>query len=197
MIGTSTTEWVFICICILFLDSIAPVSVIYWFYQLLLTRFFRLPWLDRVPRPIQLWLAAEAAFATFLVAVKYTFRHSISCYPSLSTECRVQLFRHCHDKVIDLDEYLRRWLLVSDTKHIKRESVKDFLRWSFFGPASTEERKRHENEIELYTTNIETWLGRKLPPGRTGVKGLWQVLIEARGSYRSLLWYTVGRLAIV
>ncbi|KAJ5337394.1 hypothetical protein MYU51_020379 [Penicillium brevicompactum] len=72
-----------------------------------------------------------------------------------------------------------------------RDNVKDFIRWSLFGPEYTQGKdQQNEREIDVYTTDIEKLIGRKLPPGRMDVKGLGQLLNEACGSHRSLLWYT-------
>jgi hypothetical protein len=86
--------------------------------------------------------------------------------------------------------------MISDGEYIKRGNVKDFIRWAFFGPGHIREQDQQiEEEIETYTTEIEKMIGRKLPPGRMDVKSLGQLLNEAGGSHRSLLWYTVSSLS--
>jgi hypothetical protein len=87
--------------------------------------------------------------------------------------------------------------MVSEATCIKRDNVKDFIRWAFFRPGYTREQdQQNEGEIEAYTTEIEKLIGRKLSPGRMNVKGLGQLLNEAGGSHRSLLWYTVSFLSL-
>jgi hypothetical protein len=83
--------------------------------------------------------------------------------------------------------------MVSEADCIKRDNVKDFIRWAFFGPVYMRGQDRqNEEEIEAYTAETEKLIGRKLPPGRMNVKGLGQLLNEADSSHRSLLWYTVS-----
>jgi hypothetical protein len=99
--------------------------------------------------------------------------------------------------VPNLEKYLCRWLMVSEVECIKRDNVKDFIRWAFFRPGYRHAQdQQNEAEIETYTTEIEKLIGRKLSPGRIDVKGLGQLLNEAGGSYRSLLWYNVSDLSL-
>ncbi|KAJ5267896.1 hypothetical protein N7478_010704 [Penicillium angulare] len=81
--------------------------------------------------------------------------------------------------------------MVSDAECIKRDNVKDFIRWAFFKPEYTQGLdQQNEDELETYTAEVEQLMERKLSPGRMDVKGLGQLLNEASGSHRSLLWYT-------
>lgn len=192
MTGISTAEYFFIRICILFLHNIAPISTLYSI-QLLLVQFFYLPvYLERIPYPIQIWLTAEAIFLiTVIVPLKYCLHRSTICHRPLSAECREELFRSCNANVPNLEKFLSRWLMISETQCIKRDNVKDFIRWAFFGPGYKQEQdQQNEREIEIYTTEIEKLIGQKLSPGRMDVKGLGQLLHETSGSHRSLLWYT-------
>lgn len=79
--------------------------------------------------------------------------------------------------------------MAPETGQIKRENVKDWLRWAFFGAGQTQELD--EEEIETFTRDTEKLLGRELPPGRSNTKNVGRMLNEARGLHRSLLWYTV------
>ena len=197
MIGTSTAEYFFIRICILFLHNIAPISTLYSI-QLLVVQFFHLPtYLERIPYAIKIWLTAEAVFfTTVYVPLKYALRHSSICHRSMSAEFRENLFRSCNKNVPNLEKYLSQWLMVSEAEYIKRDNVKDFIRWSLFGPKySREQDQQKEGEIEAYTTEIEKLIGRKFPRGRMDVKGLGQLLNEAGGLHRSLLWYSVSYLS--
>ena len=199
MIGTSSVDYFFIRICILFLHNIAPISILYS-VQLLVAHNFHLPtYLECIPYPIHVWLIAEAVFFTIVsIPLKYALHHSPICYRSLSAECREKLFRICNANVPNLEVYLCRWLMVSEAECIKRDNVKDFIRWAFFRPGHTREQdQQNEGEIETYTTEIEKLIGRRLPPGRTDAKGLGQLLNEAGGSHRSLLWYTVSYLSLL
>jgi hypothetical protein len=51
--------------------------------------------------------------------------------------------------VPNLEKYLCGWLMVSEAKCIKRDNVKDFIRWSLFGPEHIQEQdQQNEREIE-------------------------------------------------
>lgn len=194
MIGNSTAEYLFIRICILFLHNIAPISILYSI-QLLLVQFFHLPiYLELLPYPIQIWLTTEAIFLiTFIIPFKYNLHNSTICHRPLSAEGREKLFRRCIASVPNLEKYLSRWLLVSEAEYIKRDNVKDFVRWAFFRPDYKHKWNQHDEvEVEAYTTEIEKLIGQKLAPGRIDLKGLGQLLHETTGSHRSLLWYTVS-----
>ncbi|CAG8117463.1 unnamed protein product [Penicillium nalgiovense] len=192
MIGTSAVEYLFIRVCILFLHNIAPISILYSVH-FLVVQFLHLPSnLGRIPYAIQIWLTAEAVFlVAVFIPLKISLSHSPICHRSLSAERRQRLFKSCNANVPNLETYLSRWLMVSGPKCIKRDNVKDFIRWSLFGPGySQEQDQQNEGEIEVYTREIEKLIGGKLSPGRMDVKGLGQLLNEAGGSHRSLLWYT-------
>ncbi|KAJ5888714.1 hypothetical protein N7495_008755 [Penicillium taxi] len=195
MIGTSTAEYFFIRICIICLHNIAPLSILYGIH-LLFVQFLHLPsYLESIPYLIQIWLIAESIFfTTVYIPLKYALSYSTTLHTPLSAEEREKLFSSCNATVPNMESYLRQWLLVPETKPIKRGDVKNFIRWSLFGPGSTGKQvQEHEEEIEMYTTEIEKHIGRELPPGRMDVKGgkcLGQLLNESSGSHRSLLWYT-------
>jgi hypothetical protein len=193
MIGTSTAEYFFIRVCILFLHNIAPISILYS-VQLLVAQYFHpATYLGRIPYPLQIWLTAEAVFfSTVFIPLKYALRKYPICHRSLPAELRYKLFRCCNMNVPNLEKHLSRWLMISEVECIKRDNVKDFIRWAFFKPGYTRELdQQNEGEIETYTAELEQLMGRSLSPGRMDVKGLGQLLNEADGSHRSLLWYTV------
>lgn len=194
MIGTSTAEYFFIRVCILFLHNIVPISTLYTVH-LLVVQFFHLPtYLGRIPFSVHTWLTAEAVFfITVFVPLKYVLHHSPIFHRPLSAELRGKLFRCCNMNVPNLERYLSQWLMVSDAEYIKRDNVKDFIRWAFFKPGSIQGfDQQNEQELETYTAEVEQLMERKLSPGRMDVKGLGQLLNEAGGSPRSLLWYTVS-----
>jgi hypothetical protein len=154
--------------------------------------------LEQTPYAIHVWLTTEAVFvATVFMPLKYALHRSPVCNRSIPAEYRERLFRACNANVPNVEKYLNRWLMVSEADCIKRDNVKDFIRWAFFEPGYTREQDRqNEEEIETYTTETEKLIGRKLSPGRLDVKGLGQLLNEAGGSHRSLLWYTVSYISL-
>jgi hypothetical protein len=199
MIGTSIAEYLFIRICILFLHNIAPISTLYSVH-LVVVQLLDLPiYLGRIPYPLHIWLIAETLFFIIVfIPLKYALQYSPIYHRSLSAELREKLFRSCNANVPHLEKYLSQWLMVSEVEHIKRDNVKDFIRWAFFKPGYTHILdQQSEREVDNYTAELEQLMGRKLSPGRMDVKGLGRLLNEAGGSHRSLLWYTVGYLSLV
>jgi hypothetical protein len=190
MIGSSTAEYIFIRACILFLHNIAPVGVLVTIRLLFLPYFPQSIRHYSIPFPIEAWLVAEALFfAVIFLPLRFHLQRSTIYSEPLSQEERDRLFRYCNSNVADLEEYLRRWLMIKKDGQIKRGNVKDFIRWAFFHSEMVQEQ--HEAEVEVYTRETEKLLGRDLPPGRDKTKGLGQMLNEFDGFHRSLLWYTV------
>jgi hypothetical protein len=78
--------------------------------------------------------------------------------------------------------------MVSKVEHIKRDNIKDFIRWAFFNPKYAEEQQeQQEKEVKTYTREVEELIGRTLPPGKTEVKHLRQCLHKLNLSHQSLL----------
>lgn len=94
----------------------------------------------------------------------------------------------------DPGKFFNRWLMVTQNDHVKRENVKDFIRWAFFHPEQVQEL---EPEVEAYIRDMEKLLGKELPSGKTNAKGLGPMLHEVDPLHRSLLWYTVCHLLAV
>jgi hypothetical protein len=191
MIGTSPAEYIFIRACILFLHNIIPVSV------LITIRLLFRPFLPQsvrcyhIPLLVEAWLVAEAVFFTVVfLPLQYRLQRSAIYHEPMSQEQREKLFRYCNKNVVDPEKYLSRWLMVAEGGHIKRENVKDFIRWAFFHPVQALEQ--HEPEVEAYTRDTEKLFGRELPLGKDNVKNLGRMLNEVDALHRSLLWYTVG-----
>lgn len=195
MIGTSLLEYMFIRVCILFLHSIAPASVLFTAWLLLRPFLPQSLQCDRLPFPIEAWLVAEAVFflGVFL-PLRYSLQRSAIYHEPMSDEQRERLFRYCMSNVGDPDRFCCRWLMVRENGHIRRENVKDFIRWAFFSPEQVQE---YEPEVEAYMRHMEKMLGRELPSGKTDAEGLGPMLHEVDALHRSLLWYTVGCLVCV
>ena len=189
MIGTSPAAYVFIRGCIFFLHNIAPASLAYSAFLP-----FSLLWpalgVWRAPVYIESWLVAEAVFfiAVFIPHKNYLQRPAIHPEP-LSSDERTKLFERCNSNVPDPEKYLSQWLLGAKEEHIKRENVKEFIRWAFFNGEET--RDEDELEIEGYVRSTEKLLGREIPSGTGSAKVLRLTLDKVDGLHRSLLWYLV------
>lgn len=196
MIGKSTAEYIFIRCTILFLHNIAPFSVIYCI--LLICSQSVLPGLqlNRVPLPIQVWFIAEAIFffMIFLPHKYFLSRSTIDLEPLTESE-RNELFKRVSINIPEIQRFLKGWFVGADLDKVKRENVKDFIRWAFFNNLPGD--REAEDDVELYTREIEALQGRPFPEGKSsGLEHLGQKLEKTDGLHRSLLWYLVGTLFI-
>jgi hypothetical protein len=188
MIGTSTAEYIFIRGCILFLHNIAPASLLYCVFLLC-----PLPTALSVyglPLLIKAWLVAEATFFTvFFLPYRYHLQ-SPAIHPELpSREERAKLFERCNATVKDPEKYLSQWFLGAQEEQIKRENVKEFIRWAFLNTEQT--KNEDEAEVEGYVKAMEKMLGRDLPSGKGSAKSLRLTVDKVDCLHRSLLWYFV------
>jgi hypothetical protein len=192
MIGTSTTEYVFIRGCILFLHNIAPASLLYCLLLLINPLLPQALHVYRASLPIEAWIIAEAAF--FLIVflpLKYCLQRPAIHPELLSREERGKLFERCNATVEDPERYLSQWLLGAKKEHVKREDVKEFMRWAFLNSGQVNKDKEYEDEIECYVRAMEKLLGREIPPGKGGAKSLRLTLDKVDCLHRSLVWYFV------
>jgi hypothetical protein len=190
MIGTSTIEYIILRACILFLHNIAPTSLLYSAPFLVSFLLDQNPYAYRLPFLIEVWLLSEAAFYTivFLPYKSYLQRAAIHPEP-LSQEERAKLFARCNMNVSDPEKYISRWLLGAKANDIKRENLKEFIRWAFWNAGDVLERD--EDEVEDYVRALEKLLGRNIPPGKGSAKSLRLTLDKVNCFHRSLFWYLV------
>lgn len=190
MIGTSIAEYIFIRGCVLFLHNIAPASLL---YCVLLLYPLPTPLSNyRLPPYVETWLVAEAAFFTiFFLPYKYHLQRP-AVHPQLpSREERAKLFKRCNNTVEDPEKYLSQWFLGAEEGHIKRENVKEFVRWAFLNAGQAENEDEDEDEVEGYVNAMEKLLGREIPSGKGSAKSLRLTVDKVDCLHRSLLWYLV------
>ena len=89
----------------------------------------------------------------------------------------------------DPECYIRGWFKGARIEEIGREDVKTYLAWAFFNRDCVE--GEDEEEIEEYTLEIESMLGKIFRPGKCIAKPLRLTLDPVDMLYRSLLWYLV------
>ncbi|KAF5866534.1 hypothetical protein ETB97_011419 [Aspergillus alliaceus] len=65
--------------------------------------------------------------------------------------------------VTEPEVYLQRWFNNAKREEIKRDNLKDFIRWAFFNDNQTDGQTE---EIEIYTAQMEKLLKRELPLGK-------------------------------
>lgn len=97
------------------------------------------------------------------------------------------LFDRCLDSTQDHEEYLSKWFLNAPVSAIKRENVKEFLRWAFLSTDVTD--PSYDDELESYVKKLEGRMGTNIPPGRAEVKCLRLSLDKVNALHRSLIWY--------
>lgn len=93
------------------------------------------------------------------------------------------------DNVSDAEAYVTGWFKGAKYEDIGRETMKSFLAWAFFedriGPEEVD-------ELEGYTREVESMLGRPLQPGEGKAKPLRLTIDHVDIYRRSLVWYLVS-----
>jgi hypothetical protein len=192
MIGNTLWNYIFIRACISFLHWIAPLCILYCAIILCIPFFWFLdPAPSGVPLVVEGWVAAETTFYFFVyIPLKYYLQGAATHPPPAPREQRRKLFRRCHENVLDPERYLSKWFMDASPSEIKRENIKDFLRWAFLNAGESD--PRDYEELEEYITVLEEKLGRKFEDGRGKAKCLRLTLDEVDMLHRSLTWYLVS-----
>ncbi|KZF21551.1 hypothetical protein L228DRAFT_212025 [Xylona heveae TC161] len=183
MIGTSTAEYVLLRAFILILQSLAPLSVIYW-----ILRVFHVSSALRLPPFLERWALEEAIFCVTVYALHRFYLQRPAIHPPLlSREKRRGLVKLCHESIPDLGNYMSKWFLDAPLEELRRENVKEFYRWAFF--SSAQEDPSTEEEVNEYVNDFEDRMGHKFRPGRANVKCLRLTFEKVDMLHRSLAWY--------
>ncbi|KAF2435389.1 hypothetical protein EJ08DRAFT_675208 [Tothia fuscella] len=183
MLNNTTGEYLFIRGCIIFLRSIAPLSISYiTLLSLGLLRAYRLP----------LFIEIITALETVWYACFWIYRKSYLQRPAVhprlySEETRRKLVTRCIGLIPDYEAYISKWFLGADPTDVKRENMKEFFRWAFFNTAVP--NPSHDEELADYIRQLERAIGRKIEPGRSDVKCLRLTLDNVVILHRSLVWY--------
>lgn len=189
--GPSTSEYVFIRACIIFLHSITPLSIALSVIILVFRpSVFSISTAFSLSSVVAIWLALETAF--YFVVYFPLKRHlqKPASHPELvpRRQRRLQFIR-CMEQIPDPERYLSRWFMDSPPSEIKRENVKEFLRWAFLSAEEVDEA--FEDEVEEYTQATEDLVGREFEPGRGKAKCLRLTIDKVNMLHRSLFWYLV------
>ncbi|CCM05133.1 uncharacterized protein FIBRA_07341 [Fibroporia radiculosa] len=87
------------------------------------------------------------------------------------------------------------WFFHSDSQFIKRENMKEWLMWAFFGSNYGDLRQEWVEELEGYLTRVEEYLGCKLEDGWSDTaKCMRSTLDPVVTVHRPLIWYTIVAL---
>jgi hypothetical protein len=185
MLNDTTGEYLFIRGCIIFLRSIAPLSITYTCLLFLkLPRSYRLPWYIEV-----VTLAETLFYALFWIYRKFYLQRPAVHPPLYPEETRRQLVKRCIDLIPDHETYISKWFLGASPRDVKRENVEEFFRWAFFNTSWPD--PAYDDELADYINLLEESIGRKLEPGRGDVKCLRLTLDNVVILHRSLIWYFV------
>jgi hypothetical protein len=188
---TSTTDYLQVRFYISFLDSIAPISILYCILLVARPMLLQAFHTQRFFFAIECWLVAEAiSYCLFYLPLKYYLHRSATHPDPLPREEREKLARRCWSTVTDPEKYLRKWFRGARKDDIKRENVRQFIKWAFFNAEQVAESD--EEEVENYLKETEKLLGREIPPGRGKAKSIRLTLDSVGCSYRSLFWYFVS-----
>ncbi|KOS23325.1 hypothetical protein ESCO_006615 [Escovopsis weberi] len=139
-------------------------------------------------------LAAELLFY-LLIYLPFTRRLTLKAvHPDPpSPEARRALFDQCMDNVHDMEHYLRWWFQGAEMVELRRDNLREFLHWAFFGfeGADDGEKAAIEREIDSYIARMEGRLGYALLDGKGSARSIRLTLDDVETTYRSLLWYIV------
>ncbi|KAK5436177.1 hypothetical protein LTR34_001806 [Exophiala xenobiotica] len=182
MLGTSRLEYLWVVTWAVILHSIGPVSLLYCVVATLIPKYLRLP------KYLEYWALIETLFYFLTLGyLKYYLQSPAIHPPLLEKEERIRLFRRCFENSQDLDKLLSRWFLGTPVVDIKRENMKEWLRWAFLNTAMVDPTQ--DDELETYLVELETKLGTNFAPGRADVKSIRLTLDKVEALHRSLTWY--------
>ncbi|KAF3217549.1 hypothetical protein TWF192_004712 [Orbilia oligospora] len=192
MIGTSFGELIIIRTAITILRSITPLSIIYTFSLPFLPSTFLTP----TTKLISLYPIAETAFY-FLIYLprKYTLQAAAEHPPLPPSSERRSLFLRIISTIPDHQAYLQRWFLGAKVEDIKRDNLKEFLRWSLFNASGSWSEEpdgdEQEGEIEEYVQMVEQKMERKFEDGRGKAECYRLTIDQVRMKHRPLTWYII------
>lgn len=184
MLGTSRLEYLWVVTWVVILHSVGPLSVLYC----VSAKF--LPDRLRIWKYLEYWALIETLFYFLTYGYrKYHLQYPALHPPPLEREERIRLFRRCVESSEDLATFFSRWFLGTPIAAIKRENVKEWLRWAFLNTAIVDPNQ--DDELEAYVVELETKLGTNFEPGRADVKSIRLTLDKVDALHRSLTWYLV------
>lgn len=188
MIGISWWQYVFIRSCIAVLQYVVPLAALCCILSLALR-----PFRQSIPTVIVVWAACETFFLFFIFVPRYFLLQRQVVHPApLPQDERQKLFRLCLESVSNPQQYISKWFKGAPLSEIRRDNVKQFFCWSFLNKDNY--GLLDDQELEDYTDELETLLGRKLQPGKGNAKALRLTLDRVQMLYRPLLWYIVSPL---
>lgn len=185
MIGTSFYEYVFIRASIFILRSITPACICYTAAYLI--RPFHFPGAPF----LFAYTAIETGFYLLIYLPRTLYLQSAAKHPEcMSREQRRILFERCVEQIPNPERYLSKWFHDASPSDIKKENVKDFLRWALLNSEKFD--PVNEEELDEYVHWVEKVLGREIPTGRGKAIPLRLTIDKFYPQHRPLTWYMVG-----
>lgn len=189
MIGTSPLEYVWVVTWVIILHSIGPLCTTYCAMATILPEYLR------VWRYLEYWAVTETVFYIIMCGYrKYHLQHPAIHPPPLGKEERSQLFRLCFGSSQDFATSFSRWFLDTPIVALKKENIKEWLRWAFLNTGMAD--PTYDDELDTYVKHLETALGVDFEPGRADVKSIRLTLDRVEALHRSLTWYTVRMVSM-
>ena len=128
-----------------------------------------LPFLFVLPFVSAGWVVAEGAW---LVHRRYLRHRHEQFTPAPDNPARRKQMERMllmkDDVIPDFREFLREWFRGADPRLIRRENVKEFVRYGFYGGVDGPLGQAEEEEIEWWIGEVEHTWGIAFEPGRTG-----------------------------
>lgn len=186
MIGTSASEYVFIRTCILLLQCLPLLSIIYYFVVFP----FAPDWI-RLHTLIEYWFALEACFFLFFFLPYKWYLQSPAAHPPLPSRAdRRKSFDLVLANISDAEKYVCGWFKGAPLCDIGRDDVILFLAWAFLNKEDVDEQD--QEELEEYLQKVEKLLGQSFRPGTGRARPLRLTLSPVHMLHRSLIWYLVS-----
>ncbi|KAI4183333.1 MAG: hypothetical protein L6R41_005445 [Letrouitia leprolyta] len=187
MIGTSWWQYILIRTCIAGFRYVVPVAALICILSLALGSPSR-----SIPIVIIVWAACETFFLFFVFVPRYFLLQRQTVHPApLPRDERQKIFRLCLESVSDPEQYISKWFKGAPLTEIRRDNVKQFFCWSFLNKENY--GLLDDQELEDYTDQLETKLGRKLQPGMGNATALRLTLDKVQMLFRPLIWYIVSQ----
>ncbi|TID15234.1 Eukaryotic peptide chain release factor GTP-binding subunit [Venturia nashicola] len=184
MIGTTTTDYIFIRVCIFAIRAVTPLCML-----LTVLAIVRPPH-TLATQSLLAYATLETAFYFLVFLPRKASLQSPAEHPPIpSREFQSLLYQRCKETISDPGDFLRKWFLGADLKDIKWENVKDFYRWGFLNTA--DEHTAHDEELDVYVQGVEELLGKKLEPGRGSAKCLRLTVDPVEMTHRPIVWYFI------
>ena len=156
-----------------------------------------LPFLFVLPIVIVWWVVAEGAW---LVHRRYLRHRHEQFTPAPDNPARRKQMERMllmkDDVIPDFREFLREWFRGADPRLIRRENVKEFVRYGFYGGVDGPLGQAEEEEIEWWIGEVEHTWGIAFEPGRTnGLKFMAHMREPLKVFHQPLAYYAYSHCA--